>query len=100
MATSSEFDAKMDMKAFIDRALRPYSEWYAGIAADPRERLFNDHGVSEEREWWITRECDKAESARRVEEYLLKLGCDGAAGGDDDTTTGVYAYLKGEHTTP
>ena len=33
----------------------PYSSWYAGIASDPKDRLFNDHKVSEKNGSWIFR---------------------------------------------
>ncbi len=98
MQVTSEFDARMDMKAFIDRCRAPYSEWYVGIAADPEERL-SEHGVKES-DWYIVRRLAGAEEARRVEESLLKLGCEGGPGGGDEASTAVYAYWKRGHTEP
>jgi hypothetical protein len=97
-----EFDARVEMKAFIDRSRAPYPEWCAGIAAEPDERL-SEHGVRED-DWWIVRRLGSAEKALHVEEFLRKLGCDGdgdgGSDGSDEASTGVYAYWKREHTTP
>jgi len=100
---SSVFDARMDMKAFVDRSRAKYSQWYVGIAAEPEERLTNEHGV-QENDWYIVRRLASAEAARRVEQALLKLGCASAAaggpGGGDESATAIYAYWKRDHTSP
>jgi hypothetical protein len=70
----------------------PYSAWYCGIAADPRDRLFNDHNVSEEDGKWIYRNCGSDMAARVVEAHFLELGCQGGDGGGSRSTTSVYAY--------
>ena len=98
MTVTSELDARLEIKAFVDRSRAPYSEWYVGVAADPDRRL-ERHGL-QEADWYIVRRLASAEAARRVAEALLKLECDGAAGGDDETATAVYAYWKRGHTTP
>ncbi len=103
MAVVSEFDARIEMKGFIDRSRAHYTDWYVGTAADPDARL-SEHGVQES-DWWIVRRLATAESAQRVAAHFHELGCDGAPGGapgdgDDDATTAVYAYWKRGHTTP
>jgi len=98
MTVTSELDARLEIKAFVDRSRAPYSGWYVGVAADPDKRL-EQHGL-QEADWYIVRRLASAEAARRVAEALLKLECDGAAGGDDETATAVYAYWKRGHTTP
>lgn len=50
--------------------------------------------------WYIARQCQSNETARNVEDALLKLGCAGGPGGGDLTTVYVYAYLKGAMTDP
>ena len=77
-----------------------YSSWYCGIASDWEDRVFNQHQVPRQNHWWIAHQCYDNESARNVETSLLKLGCDGGAGGGDNTTVYVYAYLKGSMTNP
>ena len=74
--------------------------WYCGIASDWEDRLFNDHQVPRKDYWFIARHCYNDTDARNVEQSLLKLGCDGGAGGGDRTTVYVYAYLKGPQTNP
>ena len=95
---SSEFDARIEMKAFIDRSRAPYGDWYVGLTADPDQRI-EEHGLQES-DWYIVRRLATAEAARRVAEGLLKLGCDGGPGGGDEASTFVYAYWKRGHTTP
>jgi hypothetical protein len=89
-----------EIKAFIDKRGKPYRSWYAGIAADARKRLFQEHHVSEKDDQWIYRQCPNDQGARDVEEALIKLGCDGETGGGDESTTSVYAYLKSANTNP
>jgi hypothetical protein len=77
-----------------------YREWYVGISSDARARLFNGHGVAEKGDWWIYTEADTNQDARDVEQYFLKLGCDGGPGGGDYTSKMIYAYKKNSHTRP
>lgn len=76
-----------------------YSDWYVGIASDPRERLFTEHNVDEKKDAWIYRKCDNSDIAREIEEYFVEiLSTGGGAGGGDETTKYVYAYKKAPHT--
>ena len=76
-----------------------YFEWYVGIASDPRQRLFVEHGVKEIGDVWIFSTADNASMARAAEKHLLDvLRADGGPGGGDNTTTVVYAYKKAWHT--
>lgn len=88
-----------EIVAFMDKQNRAYSDWYCGIASDPRDRLFREHNVPEEN-GWIYRQCNNNADARAVEDDLLKLGCDGGVGGGDETTIYVYAYIKKAGTNP
>ncbi|WKZ28526.1 MAG: hypothetical protein QY323_03210 [Patescibacteria group bacterium] len=67
--------------------------WYVGIAANPRKRLFEDHGVAENGAW-IFNDAGHDQHARDTETYLLDQGFDGGSGGGDGTTTYVYAFRK------
>ena len=98
VAVSTEFDARLETKAFMDRSRAPYLQWYVGVAADPNERL-SEHGV-QENDWYIVRRLASADAAQRVAEGLLRAGCDGGSGGGDEESTAVYAYWKRGHTTP
>jgi len=72
-----------------------YSEWYVGIASEPRHRLFVEHNVDETNDKWIYHRCQSSAEARQVEEFFLNnLGTDGGPGGGDQATKYVYAYRK------
>ena len=90
MATNSEF-----IKEIADHVAKcggTYSQWYAGVAANARTRLFNDHNVNEKNDAWIFRNCANTDQARAVEDHFLNKGMKGGPGGGDDDTTYVYAY--------
>ncbi len=90
---ASEAELKLDIKAYMDKNGGAYGEWYAGIAADPKQRLFTEHGVHENGDAWIYDWAPDSDTARRVEQYFIKtLGTDGGSGGGDSTTKSVYAY--------
>ena len=86
--------------AYIKKQGGAARSWYAGIAADARDRLFSDHNISEDSGWWILQHCKSSTDARAVEKALLDYGCDGGEGGGDKTTTQAYAYLKTHTTDP
>lgn len=76
-----------------------WSDIYVGISKDPRDRLFNGHGVPEKDYWWIYRQAISAGNAREVEAYFINsLGAKGGGGGGDDTADFVYAYKIGPTT--
>ena len=95
MAVVSEFDARIEMKGFIDRSRAHYADWYVGVAADAERKLTEEHGVQES-DWWIVRRLATAEAARRVAAHFHDLGCEGAAGEGE----AAYAYWKRGHTRP
>ena len=89
-----------EIVAHINKRGEACSSWYCGIASNWVSRLFEDHQIPKEGHPYIARQCYDNESARNVEKALIELGCDGGAGGGDDTTVYVYAYLKGTMTNP
>jgi len=106
MTITSELDARIEIKAFVDRSRAPNSEWYVGVTGEPDARIAA-HGL-EESDWYIVKRLASAEAAQRVAEGLLKAGCDGSASeapreGEEEPAgepTSVYAYWKRGHTTP
>jgi hypothetical protein len=72
--------------------------WYVGIATNPKQRLFNDHNVSESSGAWIYRQALSSTIARAVEKAYLNSGHSGGPGGGDDGTAYVYAYIKTSYT--
>jgi hypothetical protein len=77
-----------------------FSSWYIGIAENPRERLFNEHNVSESNGNWIYQPTSSSATARNVEQYFLGLGMDGGSGGGDYLSKAVYCYKKTYLTNP
>jgi len=75
-----------------------YQDWYAGVAADPKASLFNDHGVKETGDAWICRECANNVTARQIERYFMKKGCKGGPVGEEKSTRFFYAYMIQPHT--
>jgi len=99
--TESEEEIKSGIKAFMQAHGGSYSAWYVGVSKDPRDRLFNDHGVDEKGDWWIYSQAQSSTAARNVEAHFVDtLNTDGASGGGDKDADYVYAYKKAAHTTP
>lgn len=81
------------LAAYMNKFTSPKSSWYAGIASDPRDRLFSDHNVNESNGLWAFDVCSTDAEARSVEAALLKLGCEGGGGGGDNMTKSCYVYV-------
>ena len=76
-----------------------FPNWYGGITANPKERLFNDHNVNEDdKNDWIWERAESDKVAREVENHLKKRGMQGGPGGGDDRSLFVYAYRVSSHT--
>jgi len=97
MTVSSAQQVVRDVEAYMVK-FGAYREWYAGVAADPRARLFNDHNVQEKSDAWIYRQCESDDAARQVEQYFLAKGCQGGTGGGGQGTRSFYAYKIQPHT--
>lgn len=76
-----------------------YSQWYVGIASNPRSRLIEGHNV-DIRYNCIALNLATSREARTVEAFFLEKGCDGGTGGGDFTTRSVYAFHKTHSTNP
>jgi hypothetical protein len=98
MATAQQIIA--DINAHMKQCGGTKKDWYVGIAADARKRLFTDHQVDEKKDSWIIRAADSSAIARAVEKAYIDSGHDGGPGGGDSSTIHVYAYLKRSHTDP
>jgi hypothetical protein len=90
MATKA--DIIQDITTYVANCGGNYSQWYVGVAAVPRDRLFTDHSVDEKNGNWIFRTCATSEEARAVEDHFIAKGMKGGPGGGDSTTKAVYAY--------
>ena len=93
-------EAIRQMTAHIHKQGGAYHDWYVGISANTLIRLFNEHKVATQSEWWVYCTVQDAVAARSLEDDLRSLGCDGGSDGGDTSTRQVYAYLKTERTKP
>lgn len=79
-----------DIEAHIGNNGADFGNWYVGIAASPRDRLFNDHNVRENGDAWIFREAASSAVAREVEYFFINVkGTHGGAGGGDASSRSV-----------
>lgn len=96
---------KMTVKDIKDKIIKyvgntDYSDWYVGITNDIDRRLFQEHGVNKDTDYWVWCQANNKTDAQTVEEYFLDLGMDGDTGGGSDDTTYVYVFKKNVHTDP
>ncbi len=82
----------LDIKSYVAKNGGAYSQWYIGVTADPKQRLFNDHAVKETGDAWIYAACTSSTVAREIEDYFIRLGMKGGSGGGDATSKYVYGY--------
>ncbi|MDP1721759.1 MAG: hypothetical protein Q8L37_00965 [Candidatus Gottesmanbacteria bacterium] len=88
-----------DIVEYIHKTNTLSTDWYVGIAENAQARLFEEHGVNKDMDYWIYRECVTADAARRVERYFItNYQTDGGSGGGSDESRFVYAYKKERHT--
>lgn len=89
----------IDINRYILKDGSDFRNWYVGISASPRERLFNGHGVQEDSDAWIYHEAPSSLIARDVEDYFINVaGTQGGGGGGDVSSRSVYAYKIKPHT--
>lgn len=69
-----------------------YSDFYVGITNDVNRRLFGEHNVDKENDWWIYSKADSEDIARDVERYYKELGMKGDTGGGNPERPPLYVY--------
>ena len=73
--------------------------WYIGLSVDPLESMITKHGVDEEKDLWIYRECLTPDDAIFVRGQLMKtLKCDGEERNPENGEKYVYVYKKNSRT--
>jgi len=77
-----------------------YSNYYVGITKNIESRLFSDHAVDRDNDYWIYRTANSKTCAEDIEKHFLGLGMDGDTGGGKEESTIVYCYKKNSHTNP
>lgn len=98
---------KYDVLAYIKEFGGEFSEWYIGIAADPKKTLFEEHNVDESADVWLYRQALTFAACKTSVRYFCDtLQTDGNVcqpGGEDvggEDVDCVYLYKKNERTTP
>jgi len=82
-----------DIKSYVAKIGNDYSQWYVGVASDPKQRLFKDHAVQQAGGAWIYAPCASSAVAREIEDHFLARGMKGGSGGGDASSKYAYAYL-------
>jgi len=86
---------------YIEQSGGDFSNWYVGIAKNPRDRLFTDHTVVESGAGWIYDDAGNEQIARNIENYFLDVRrTQGGNGGGNSATKYIYAYRIQRHTNP
>lgn len=84
------------IKAFDDHmkksGCRYYSDFYVGTTNDAKKRLFDEHHVDKDHQWWIFSAADNEEIAQQVEKHYLQFGTRGSFCGDKKEGNAVYVY--------
>ncbi len=85
----------------IWRSLHEPHQWFVGFSIDPLETMIVTHGVDEEKDLWIYRECLSATDAKLVISQLRSLNkCDSIDTLQKPEEKYVYVYKKNARTTP
>lgn len=83
---------------------RDMKNWYVGLSNDPLETIIVEHGLDEEKDQWVYRQCLTHEDAQKVlSHFVITLGCttnSQIGKGIKDQAKFVYLYKKQKHTNP
>lgn len=69
-----------------------YSDFYVGTTNNIERRLFGEHNVKKNSQWYIWEEADSKDVAQEVEKFFLNKGMQGDTGGGNADTVFVYCY--------
>lgn len=95
-------EIKFEFLAFIKENGGNFSDWYIGIAADPKNKLMAEHRVDRDKDAWTYKQALTFQACRTVQRFFQdKLNMDGEPllRADEDTDC-VYLFKKNERTTP
>lgn len=89
-----------DIEKHLSNSVKEYyRDFYIGITNDVNKRMFTDHNVNKDNDWWIYCKADSEGIARDVENYYLELGMKGDTGGGnlENPPLFVYSYEISDH---
>lgn len=89
-----------DLETHVAKFGGTFAEWYVGITANPKQRLFTEHRLRSNGDAWIARRAVDDLQANEVQEYFksVRKTQGGSKGGLQDVY--VYAYKMKSHTKP
>ena len=93
---------KYEILAYIKEFGGDFQDWYVGIAADPKNTMFEKHSVHKDDDIWLYKQALTFTACKTIQEYFLEiLKTDGkAVAQGDENTDCVYLYKKSERTIP
>jgi hypothetical protein len=62
---------KYEFLAYIKEFDPTFSNWYVGLADQPRQTLFEVHGVRDDEDPWLYKQLLTNRAARTVQDYFL-----------------------------
>lgn len=93
---------KFEIYSYIKEFGADFSQWYIGVASDPKAKMRDEHGVDETADIWLYKQAMSFSACRTVLRHFvdqLKVDGDPNVRGDDDTDC-VYLYKKSGRTRP
>ena len=93
---------KFEILAYMKEFGGDFNDWYVGIAADPKDIMFQTHKVHKEDDIWLHKQALTFTACKTIQKYFLEiLKTDGEAvlEGDEDTDC-IYLYKKSSRTIP
>jgi hypothetical protein len=91
---------KYEFLAYIKEFDPTFSNWYVGIADQPKQALFERHGVRDDEDPWLYKQLLTNRAARTVQDYFLDhLRTAGARTSEhSENFDCVYLYKIAAHT--
>ncbi|HTV31390.1 MAG TPA: hypothetical protein VMF32_26900 [Xanthobacteraceae bacterium] len=91
---------KYEFLAYIKEFDRTFAHWYVGLSDQPKQALFDIHGVRHAEDPWLYKQLLTYRAARTVQDYFLgQLKTAGArATEQSENVDCVYLYRIAAHT--
>ena len=93
---------KFEILAYIKEFGGDFSDWYIGIAADPKGTMFQTHKVHQDDDIWLHKQALTFTACKTIQKYfldILKTDGEAVSEGDEDTDC-IYIYKKSSRTIP
>lgn len=99
MAGEKRPDIIGDIEDYIGCNGGVWREWFVGVTAAPKDRLFKQHKVRQQGDAWISRLAQDEHDAHEVAEYFITTRKTRGRHGDPrHADLYVYAFKLKEHT--